>query len=160
MEDDNIIFAEIDSDINHFEELYPGTTNEFRKQYYNADTFNLLKRDHTDLKILHLNIRSVNTSIDEFSAFLGDLHCKFDVMCLTESWLTKSTAQLYHFDGYKSFHSLRPNNHVGGGVTAFISNKYNVKIITEQTMCTDNIETLFLEASHRHSGQTYHMYCV
>ena len=143
MDDHSIIFAEIDSDINHFEELYPGTTKEFRKQYYNADTFNLLKPDHTDLNILHLNVRSVNTSMDNFFAFLGDLHCKFDIMCLTESWLTVSTAQLYHFVGYIALHSLRPNNHVGGGITVFISNEYSVKMITEQTVCTDDIETLF-----------------
>ena len=153
MEDDNIIFEDIDADLHHFDEYYPGMNNVRRKQYYDIETFNLLSTDLSDLKILHLNIRSLKSNDDYFSAFLSELKCNFDVICLTESWLTEDTKQLYNFPGFTAYHSLRSNNQAGGGVTVLVSGSYCVKLLTEHTVCTRQIESLFLELTHRKSKQ-------
>ena len=153
MEEENIFYADIDADINHFEELNPSISNVNRKQYYSVETFNSINFSNTDLNILHLNIRSINTSIDELTTFLDDLKCKFDVICITESWLNDATAQLYHIYGYQTFHSLRPINKMGGGITVFVSDAYEVGVVREQTVCAEHIETLFLEVCNKRSGQ-------
>ena len=110
MNEDNLVFADIDADLHHFDELYPGITNDRKKQYYNEETFNELITDITDLKIFHLNIRTINDGNKYFNVLLCDLKCQFDFLCLTESWIHVSTKQLYHIPGYIAYRSLRPDN--------------------------------------------------
>ena len=54
---------------------------------------------------------------------------------------------MINFDGYNSFHSLRPSGVRGGGVSAFVSNKFTCTILHEFTAVLDFIETLFLKVS-------------
>ena len=121
MEDENIIFNDIYVEVNYLEEFHPRMTNLRRQQYYNVETFNSLALDNTDLKLLHLNIRSFNTSIEYFNAVISELKCKFDAMCITECWLNQYTKQLHNFPGFTAYYSLRPNNLLDGGIAVFVS---------------------------------------
>ena len=48
------------------------------------------------------------------------------------------------FQFFQSFHSLRPLNSHGGGVSVYISNLYQTKLISECTVVNDNIESCFV----------------
>ena len=63
-----------------------------------------------DLKIIDCNIRSLYAHHDEFLAILSILCVRFDILCFSESWLADATKQLISFQGYQSFHFLRPIN--------------------------------------------------
>ncbi|CAH1979547.1 unnamed protein product [Acanthoscelides obtectus] len=56
------------------------------------------KPKQQDVKILHINVRSVRRKIDELEAFLADEN--IDVLCLTEHWLTKEEMELVHLQRY------------------------------------------------------------
>ena len=114
-----------------------------------------MNTDDVDLRILHLNIRSLSSSIDLFTTFLSELKYNFDIMCLTESWLSDSTIQLYHLSGYAAFHSLRPNNQHGGGISVYVSDSFEANVLSVQSVCAAQIETLFLELYHGYSKETF-----
>ena len=62
-------------------------TNNFSCKYYNESSFpHLLKKyESDDLKVFHLNIRSLNKHIFELKAYLTCLKTDFDVILLTET---------------------------------------------------------------------------
>ena len=73
------------------------------------------------------------------------LRVKFDILCFSESWLTDATKQLIKFQGYQSFHSLRPINKRGGGISIFIKDSIRAKHLYRHLLSEDHIETLFVE---------------
>ncbi|CAH1967448.1 unnamed protein product [Acanthoscelides obtectus] len=56
------------------------------------------KPKQQEVKILHINVRSLRRKIDELEAFLVDED--IDVLCLTEHWLTKEEMEVVHLQGY------------------------------------------------------------
>ena len=40
------------------------------------------------LSVLHLNIRSLKTHLEELEALVSSFECPPEVICLTETWLT------------------------------------------------------------------------
>lgn len=95
--------------------------------------------------LLNYNIRSLNANFDQFHGFYKSLNKKFDVICFTESWLKNDNKQLFSIDGYDDFHSLRSDGRRGGGISVFISNSFDAKIIKQSTIIHKCIETLFIE---------------
>ena len=69
----------------------------------------------------------------------------FDILCFSESWLTEATKQLINFQGYQSFHSLRPINKRGGGISIFIKDSIRATHLNRHSLSEDHIETLFVE---------------
>ena len=97
------------------------------------------------MNTIHCNIRSLYAHHDEFLSLLSVLRVKFDILCFSESWLTDATKQLLNFQGYQSFHSLRPINKRGGGISIFIKNSIRAKHLYRHSLSEDHIETLFVE---------------
>ena len=56
-----------------------------------------------------------------------------------------SIKQLINFQGYQSFHSLRPINKRGGGISIFIKESIRAKHLYRHSISEDHIETLFVE---------------
>ncbi|CAH1969901.1 unnamed protein product [Acanthoscelides obtectus] len=56
------------------------------------------KPKQQEVKILHINVRSLRRKIDELEAFLVDED--IDLLCLTEHWLTKEEMEVVHLQGY------------------------------------------------------------
>ena len=71
------------------------------------------------LNILHLNIRSCNSNLDEFLAFLDTVKMKFSIVVLSETWIKDSSNHI-NIPGFVSYHSIRQGNRRGGGVSIFI----------------------------------------
>ena len=108
-QDNDDIFNDIDPEVNHFAEIFADLNNSEHSDYYSIDKFNEnCVTNVNDLNIIHCNIRSLSAHHDEFLSLLSVLWVKFDILCFSESWLTDATKQLINFQGYQSFHSLRP----------------------------------------------------
>ena len=95
--------------------------------------------------ILHLNARSLlsDEKFDEFKLMLFRMGKKWDIICISETWLQNNMQYTRHISGYTSFFKNRSNN-IGGGVAIYInSNKVNnTTLLNEQLICT---QSLFVE---------------
>lgn len=80
--------------------------------------------------VLHMNIRSFNCNIDEFTLYLRGLELHVDVLILTETWF--SVDNCHDILGYKSYHSYRKNKR-GGGVSIYVNEKLKSNILTNLT---------------------------
>lgn len=82
--------------------------------YYSVSTFNKKFPSGNSLSLLHINCRSIRNKQDEVNTLLQMLSVKFDLILLTETWLTVN--DLPHLlPGYQFEHLFRENKR-GGGV--------------------------------------------
>ena len=145
-QDNDDIFNDIYPEINHFAEIFPELNNSEHSDNYLIDKFNKnCIINVNDLNIIHCNIRSLYAHHDKFLSLLSVLSVKFYILCFSESWLTDATKQLINFQGYQSFHSLRPINKRGGGISIFIKDSIRAKHLYRHSLSEDHIETLFVE---------------
>ena len=122
------IFSEIDADINHFQDIYPDLFNENSSKYYDINSFNSIDfNSNHDLAIIHINARSLNANFDQFYALFDILKIKFDVICVSESWLDESISNLFNIEGYNAFHSHRSSR--GGGSIIYVRNIFSCNVI-------------------------------
>ena len=142
------VFADIDVDLNHFPELNEYNNYNNKSQYHDIDQFKTLNVNDKDLKVLHLNIRSLCANMDELCVLLSSLNCNFDVICITECWLNDSIEPLYSILGYTAIHSLRPGGRRGGGISVYVLHRYNAAVIQQYTVSNQTIESLLLKINH------------
>ena len=140
-------FSDIDIDLNYFDNLYNGLHD--NQQYFNSDLFN--NKFHNDvpnlsnnLSIMHVNIRSISANGDELVAYLETLILKFDIICLTETWLNDDNFIDNIFTGYIGYHSMRQNRR-GGGVSIYVNNEFVSKELHEFSCNLDHIEIVFAD---------------
>ena len=127
-QDNDDIFNDIDPEVNYFAEIFPDLNNSEHSDYYSKVKFNEnCVTNVNDSNIIHSNIRFLCAHHDEFLALLSILCVKFYILCFSESWLMDVTKQLINFRGYQSFHSLRPINKRGGGISIFIKDSIRAK---------------------------------
>ena len=76
--------------------------------------------------------------------YLIDLHHKFDIITITETWFNSYTdLSFYQLDGYDMYHLDRGNKN-GGGVALYIQNTLKHSIINHMTYAIDDV----LECPH------------
>ena len=68
------------------------------------------------LKILTLNVRSLRQNFDQLLILLDNLKTKFDVMTLTETWISKNEANRYLIRDFSMYTQERENKRTGGVV--------------------------------------------
>ena len=111
-------------------------------KYFSVPQTHIGNYEGKDLNILHINSRSLfsEEKFEEFKVMLFRLKHKWDIICISETWLCKDLEQNRIIDGYTSFFSNR-DERIGGGVAIYIE-KSKVKEITQlpQTLnCTQSI---------------------
>ena len=114
MVEQNFVFDDIDVDLNLSPELQQLNYNN-SSQYFDVDGFNLLIINDNDLRILHLNIHSLWSNMEDLCALLTLVKVKLDI-CITESWLSDHAEPLYSIPGDHAYHSLQPVGMRGGGL--------------------------------------------
>ena len=76
------------------------------------------------LHVLSLNIRSFAKHYDEFLVLLDDLqttkNITFDIITLTETWITSEQLTLFPLDNYSAYSCSRQDGTKSGGVIVFI----------------------------------------
>ena len=141
------IFNEIDIDINHFDEIFPNLSLGDTSQYYDDVRFNDLfgVNGGRDLSVLHLNVRSMSRNGDCLITHLSLLDRKFDILCLSETFVNDVTIVENFLDGYRGFHSIRDGNQARGGVAIYVKNELTTTIVPSLTVNLDFIETVFIQ---------------
>lgn len=113
-------------------------------KYYDYDEF---KKIYTNIgcvkhvTLLHLNCRSLSYKFDTFTSFLENLPMQFDIVVLTETWLTDNIANLYTIDGYNMYCKQRADG-IGGGICVYVKSQYQVTVsdIKFNTSCFEHFE--------------------
>ena len=96
------MFASIDAELNNLGELYPDFVSDSASSYYDIDKFNSVLGSGSphNVSLVHYNVRSLLPKIDVLLSELSLLETKFDVICISETWLTEGTKQLALLEGY------------------------------------------------------------
>ena len=139
------IISEVDIETNHFSELFPNLQQSIDEQYYTIDKFNgNFSANNNDLSIFHVNIRSLNASGDILSGFLSTLNRKFQVICLTETFVKDTEASFLQFNDYNIIHSTRTGRRAGGAAL-LIQKSFEFEVIREATVNLPFIESVFVK---------------
>ena len=94
---------------------------------------NVTKRD--DISIFLLNICSVNKNINLLTEYLSCIHNKFNIILLTETWLTHHDNPSIYCPTYNVFqlNRLCKKKKRGGGVLALSDKSLEASIVEELT---------------------------
>ena len=141
----NEFFESINPDINHFNVLFPDLNSDRNCSYHNYESFNreICKRS-TDLGLFHMNVRSITSKMDDFVNMLGLTNCVFEIICITETWLSnENDLNMIAIEGYEPLHQTRDGR--GGGVSIFVINTVKTKRLECCCFCLPFIEVLTVE---------------
>ena len=139
---------DIDIDLHHYNQLYPSLAISYNNQYYDSNKFNssFCVNGVNDLRVIHLNIRSLSANGDNFVAFLSTLNLNFDIICISETWVTNPSLFEGFLDGYTGIHSYRENRR-GGGTAIYLKKHIQHSVIPHLTLNNDDIESVFINIS-------------
>ena len=143
MNNENVLFPELDADIQHFDELCGDLNISTESKYYYLTKINALTVTDTDISLYSHNCRSLHGHYDELSTLLNGINFKFSVISFIKSWLDDGIKNLVSFHGYKAYQSLRPNSSYGG-ISVFVKDKFTVNVILNTCISLDTIECLGL----------------
>ena len=96
----NNILNDADPDINY----YLDCTRGICCNYFLEDTFNAKCREFQpsgdSFSVLHHNVRSAAANLRSLELYLRNLEHKLSAICISETWLRESNAELYSIGGY------------------------------------------------------------
>ena len=143
------LFDDIDIDLNFLGDR-TNQQGDHLRHYFDTAEFNRefssnIAIDKT-LKILNMNIRSISANGTDFIAYLGTLNVKFDIICLTETWMNERRKIINHFPDYNSFESSRPLRD-GGGVLVLVRQELSASEIPNMNHNSDVLECVFVEVA-------------
>ena len=97
------------------------------------------------LTIIHLNARSIlsDEKFSDFEVFLFRTKCKWSIICVSETWLSKEMEDKRHLDGYTSYFDSRVHA-TGGGVAVYLNNDI-VKKSQKLPKLFASTQSLFIE---------------
>ena len=106
----------------------------------------------TTFSTLFLNIDGNATNFDEFSATLKVYDHEFSIISIAETNITEFEKDMYPITNYTSIYQSKiSNKRKGTGVGMYIHNKYSFTQLAEHSICTPNIETLFITITNTSS---------
>ena len=81
--------------MSHFKQvnqLFDQSENPISCNYYDTDDLNRIVINESDLTVIHLNISSQALHIDKLKLFFSLIKTKFDIICISESRITKNNS--------------------------------------------------------------------
>ena len=118
-------------------------------QYINPTDF-FCRNNDSNFSFLNHNIRSLSAKYDAFNNFLSNDNCDFEVILLTESWISDQNKNFLEFDNYNSFHVHR-NSKKGGGVSFLIRSDLSSNQVKEHSFTNEYIEINTVKILHNSS---------
>lgn len=104
--------------------------------------FSKLKLQPNSFSIIHVNIRSARENFSSLESLLSLNKQCFDVIALTETWLSENTDHTYNLLGYKKFSLYR--NGRGGGITVYVKGSHAVELVNGLSFMSEITEVLTL----------------
>ena len=118
--------------------------NSISCDYYVVDDFNKIVVNQSDFTVIHLNISSLALHIDKLKLFLSLIKTKFDIICISESRITKNNSLTTNVNipGYNFEHTLTKSK--AGGSLIYISDKISYKLHNDlNNYCSKQLESVF-----------------
>ena len=148
-------FSKIDCISNEFSDPdtnYYGDLLSDCSYYYPSELAEFLLKDNVKasdkIKILHVNIRSLNRNFENLLSLLEETKNIFDILCLTETWITinglknSSNFNLPHF---KLISQDRQTNKRGGGIFIYVKKNIMHYVRNDLSVSDENKEILTIE---------------
>ena len=106
--------------------------------------------DSTDsFSVLHVNIRSFHSKMEQFELFLAELDVSFSCIVISETWFSSSTfTSKFFINNYKLFFNSREHGN-GGGICVYVNDKFDVGV-EDVTLESSNSLLLRIGESGRH----------
>ena len=141
----NETFGNFESKLFSFQSILSSDNNDPDKNFLN-DKLQEIFLNRNNFSLLHLNIRSLNKSIDDFREFLASFKGSFSVIVLTKSWCDETAINnsLLNLENYNSVHQTRKGKK-GGGICIYIHNSLDFKIRNDIDKFDDDLETCSVE---------------
>ena len=122
------------------------TTSNNHCDYYEIDSFNHNFKKFkykNSFNVIALNIQSCNANFVHFTSYLEKLEITYDVIILTETFLTPSTNFSYEIEGYNSFTSFKTSRR--GGVKVYCNRGLNAEQLDTLNINNDLYESVFVK---------------
>ena len=123
-----------DSDMhNHFTNIFPDT------KYYSGHVLNTSSKPLTPgISFIHLNARSLNSNFREIDDYLSSLNYKFDIIAISETWVSEPEHNKFNINGYDVYHTNRKNKR-GGGVALYVKQELACKFLSCKSLVVDDL---------------------
>lgn len=95
------------------------------------------------IKVVSLNINSINRNLNEVLAMFNSICLNFDFLCLCETKLDDNIDNLFNIKNYNHV-SINRNRH-GGGIRIYFKDSFNVDVIEELSFIGVSHESLFVK---------------
>ena len=141
-------------------DIYSSFNNDSECKYFNSTDFNnsFPLNDEQNFSVIHCNIRSMKANGEDLTNYLETLYLKFDIICLSETWIKDIQYLNSFFPTYHGFHSTRPPAQRGGGVSIFIKRRFNAKLFDLQHYNLECFENIFIHFSV--TDIKFHVACI
>ena len=119
-------------------------------KYYSIPLVNstphLVNSQEVKLNILHVNTRSIrsNECFDEFQSFLLSSNCIWQVICVSETWLSDTMVENRELPGYTAYFHNRSHK-TGGGVALYVNEKYIKNSFIHENSAIKCTQSLLIE---------------
>ena len=137
---------DIDPDYQFFTDLKYATN--ISCDYYVEHTFCRLIQNKgnllNQLSLFQLNVRSLPRHYNELDLYLHSLQYDFEIIGLTETWLTENNSDLYGIHDYQSINKFC-DNRAGGGVSLYVKNSVNFEHRNDLGIFDNELEMLSIE---------------
>ena len=99
--------------------------------YYTSNEWKLNsnKNNLFNFNIININIRSLKKNFDKLIMFLNTFDDHFDLVSITETWLSDNNIFIFNIPGYNHICSNRKHKN-GGGVLIYIREHYQFNILS------------------------------
>ena len=99
--------------------------------YYTSNEWKLNsnKNNLFNFNIININIRSLKKNFDKLIMFLNTFDDHFDIVSITETWLSDNNIFIFNIPGYNHICSNRKHKN-GGGVLIYIREHYQFNILS------------------------------
>ena len=142
MDDHALSSADIDPDLNYFNNDNSLLSNCFNSDYYTEDSLNKklsnVLTSRCNFSLIHFNIRSAPKHISEFESYINSLQIEFSIVGFSETWFHDSNVDVYSLNGYNHEYMYRKGR-LGGGVSLFIKKMIDYKIRNDLNVNNGNI---------------------
>ena len=146
-ENDHIPLSDLDPDLQFYNEInyaiYNNNSNYFDELSFNKTIAKNFNSKET-FSLFHLNIRSLPANLSHMLCYMANLNLEFDIIGITENWLTEDNKDLYSIQNYEHIKNIRTNK-TGGGVSLFIASHIKFKELTEYYINNESMECMFIE---------------
>ena len=109
----------------------------FSCNYYEVDEFYSKTVSKTELFVLHLNVWSLKSKLEEFLNFLDGMNTKPHVIILSETWFEPNSE--IELDFYESTHTSRSSR--AGGISIYVHKGISFEPLSEACGINEYMET-------------------